>query len=179
MSLAIGAAIRSVGRLPTSRFPTAPVGDPGLFGFLGKAASFIPGPIGAIASKFFKPVVMPGIGTVSNGQIVSKFQATQQAGPPKPGIRAAAERLFPGGETGRFEIVAEQGMKLACAPGHRANKSDYFLKDGTFIQKGTKCVKNRRRNDLNPRALDRAMGRIVGAKKKEAKLKRITIRKKC
>jgi hypothetical protein len=63
------------------------------------------------------------------------------------------------------------GMKLACPGGMHPNKSDYFLKDGTFVPAGTKCVKNRRRNPMNPRALDRAIGRMNGAKRLQSKLR--------
>ena len=51
----------------------------------------------------------------------------------------------------------------ACASGYHLNKSDYFLKSGQFIRKGSACVKNRRRNPLNPRAADRAIGRLRSA----------------
>jgi hypothetical protein len=150
------------------------IGDPGLFGFLGsvakKAAGFLPGPIGGIVTGILGGAAAGGLSR--NGQIVSKFQEIQQLpGPPKPGPIEAIRRAIPGGQTGRFEQVA-------CATGFHPNKADYFLKDGTFVPEGTKCVKNRRRNPLNPKALDRAMGRITSAKKKEENLKRITIRKK-
>ncbi len=55
--------------------------------------------------------------------------------------------------------------RILCAPGCHANKADYFLKGGTFVAAGTRCVTNRRRNPLNPRALDRAAGRLRSAQK--------------
>lgn len=68
---------------------------------------------------------------------------------------------------------------LACPPGFRANKSDYWLKNGTYVPKGTRCVRIRRRNPLNPRALDRATSRVAsfaradkGARKKVKKAAR-------
>lgn len=69
--------------------------------------------------------------------------------------------------------------KIGCPSGYRPNKSDYFLKDGTFVAAGTRCVKVRRRNPLNPRALDRAMSRMTSAKRAAKKIGRISIRKKC
>ena len=163
------------------------VGDPGLFSFLGSAikgaAGLIPGPIGAIARRVFKPSV-PVSGTqpilVSNGQMTtSRFQQApdELLGPPRPGVPAMFQRAFMGGKTGRFE--AQGGMSLACPTGHHPNKSDYFLKDGTFVQKGTQCVKNRRRNPLNARAADRAISRIESAKRATKRLGRVTIKKKC
>lgn len=64
-------------------------------------------------------------------------------------------------------------------PGYRLNKSDYWLRNGTFVPKGTVWVKSRRRNSLNPRALDRALSRVGSAKNAWSKLGRVTIRKAC
>ncbi len=55
--------------------------------------------------------------------------------------------------------------KILCPPGCHANKASYFLKGGTFVEEGSRCVTNRRRNPLNPRALDRAAGRLRSAQK--------------
>lgn len=55
--------------------------------------------------------------------------------------------------------------RLVCPGGCHANKSDYFLRSGAFVPKGSRCVRNRRRNPLNPRAMDRAAGRLRAAKK--------------
>lgn len=166
-------------------------GDPGLFGFLGKVgrtlggiASNIPGPIGFAARgarKIFgnkpgpgQPPVLPGM------QRPPGFPApmmTNMPVLPAPGVRGAVQRFLPGGNTGLMvpsPPAGEVGLK-----GYRLNKSDYFLKDGTFVPAGTRWVRIRRRNALNPRALDRAMGRITSAKNAAVKLGRITIRKKC
>lgn len=154
------------------------IGDPGLFGFVGnvfkKATGLIPGPIGDISRKIFGgQTVVPGPPPIPT----TFFQATPQAGPPSPidRIRTAAQALTPGG-------VEPFGMAvngMGCATGHHPNKSDYFLKDGTFIQKGTRCVKNRRRNPLNARAADRAISRIESAKRATKRLSRVTVRKSC
>jgi hypothetical protein len=81
---------------------------------------------------------------------------------------------------------AQPGTQLACgAPqGTHVNKTSYFRRDGSgnamYVQKGTACVRNRRMNPLNPRALSRAMTRITSAKRAASCLGRITIRKsKC
>ena len=84
------------------------IGDPGLFGSLGKllggAARMIPGPVGAIAGILTgakvkqasqSTVAMPG------GGIPSGF-APQQV--PRPGILAAAQRAIPGGNTGMMTV---------------------------------------------------------------------------
>ena len=51
----------------------------------------------------------------------------------------------------------------ACASGYHLNRSDYFLKSGQFVRKESVCVRNRRRNPLNPKAADRAIGRLRSA----------------
>jgi len=169
------------------------IGDPGLGSFLANtvrgAIGFVRDPVGTIASVLGGALGgQPGV--VSNGQVVTKFKNIQ-AQPPGPNGGILDINPPFGGEKG-FGFTAFGGKGgggtgggmaangNGCMSGFHPNKSSYFLQNGTFIQKGTKCVKNRRRNSLNPRALDRAIGRIVGAKKKEETIKRITVRpKKC
>jgi len=62
------------------------------------------------------------------------------------------------------------GMKLACPSGFHPNKSGYYTHSEGWIPEGSKCVRNRRRNPANPRALDRAIGRLEGAKRLQHKL---------
>ena len=71
------------------------------------------------------------------------------------------------------------GMGVSCPKGFRPNKSSYTLRDGTFVPKGTRCVRNRRLNPMNGRANRRAISRIKSAKRMQKELSRITIRKKC
>jgi hypothetical protein len=92
----------------------------------------------------------------------------------KPGVLAAAQRVIPGGESGYMV----QGMAGPAPSGYHWNKADYFLRDGTFVPKGTKLVKNRRRNPANIRATNRAISRVASAKKHAQTLSRVTIRKK-
>lgn len=56
--------------------------------------------------------------------------------------------------------------------GYRLNKTDYWLKDGTFVPKGTRLVKIRRRNSLNPRAASRALARIDGLRRAMARVEK-------
>lgn len=77
----------------------------------------------------------------------------------------------------------------ATMGGYHVNKTGYWVKvrdqmgnwGGQWqrIEAGTKWVKNRRRNPLNPRAASRAISRITSAKKATAMLGRVSIRKKC
>lgn len=181
-------------------------GDPGLFGSIGKflggaakiATGFIPGPIGGIArgltSRLFRQPPPP-VPTVAP---VSRFAGIQQAVQQRRSARRGARRtgrvratLVPPSielEESLFPPAAQQlgataplaaGTQLACPPGFHANKTNYFLKNGTFVREGTKCVKARRRNPANMRAADRAIGRIESAKKLTKRLGRISIRKEC
>jgi len=159
-------------------------GDPGLFSFLGKAARgitgavsklgipFVSGAAGIAAGLLGRGRVGPGITPLfSPGQpltlMQSRFQGPGQV--PTPGIAGAAQRFMPGGATG-FE---------GCGNGTRPNKSGYWLKSGQYVAPGSVCVKRRRMNPLNPRALSKAMRRIESAKRATTVLSRITIRKKC
>lgn len=170
------------------------MGDPGIFGFLGKVAGgiaktaggLIPGPVGDILEKGGQLISgggpggaagTPGISMTPPSPIGRTFFPQQQPVVPKPGPRGAIERFLPGGETG---YVPAQGTKLACPSGYHPNKSDYFLKDGTFVPKGSKCVKNRRKNPLNPKAASRAISRLEQAKRAVKRLDRVNIKcKKC
>jgi len=71
----------------------------------------------------------------------------------------------PGGGGGGCKVTGTQGAKILCPPGCHPNKAGYHLKSGAFVAEGSRCVTNRRRNPLNPRALDRAAGRLRSAQK--------------
>ena len=163
-------------------------GDPGFFGDLWGG---IKGAVGGALTG--NPLnIIGGAIRGATGQKETVFTATPQLPPmmtmpisvappqqngrqvPRPG--AGAARFWPGGDTGMMDDPSYQAGK-ASSPGYHWNKSGYFLKDGTWVEKGTKQVKNRRRNPLNPRALDRSMSRITSAKRASKKLGRITIRK--
>jgi len=119
-------------------------------------------------------------------------------GDPGASIRVGRTKVQTGGGAGMINVTRSgsrpgTGPVLKMTPsqdfqqappqgsvgGMRLNKSDYFLRDGTFVPRGSRWVKSRRRNPLNPRALDRAIGRISSAKKAAGRLGKITIRKSC
>jgi hypothetical protein len=83
-------------------------------------------------------------------------------------------------EAGRM-MMPGPGRNGAAPPGYHWNKTGYFVKGPppAYIEAGTKLVRNRRRNPLNPRAFDRALGRVSSAKRFGERLGRVTIRKKC
>lgn len=144
-------------------------GDPGLLGFLGGGLKRLAGgavglltggPAGAVAGLL-------GSGRTSAPRVPAASVGLQQRYPvnvPRPGMVGMGQRLIPGGET---------GMGIGCPTGYHANKTDYFLRDGTFVAAGSRCVKNRRRNPMNPRALSRSIGRVDAGKRLQHRLAQI------
>lgn len=149
-------------------------GDPGFFDFIKGAVktgiSLVTGgpaaAVGTAISQFRGGGGRPPPGPVFSAPIVQA-----------PGIGAAISRLVPGGSTGLQVGAVPAGMKLACPGGFHPNKSSYHLMSGAFVVKGSRCVRNRRTNPLNPRAADKAIRRIESAKRATKSLARITIRK--
>jgi len=184
------------------------MGDPGIFGtiksiggkFISSAIDIVPGPIGFAARKarsFVKgrtrgaPAarVRPGVGR--RGRRIDSFQVRGRGTTGRAPSADIDFRINGGGVTEGFPpfldgdvTVGSPGQPVpACPQGQRPNKSSYFRRSPAggvvFIRKGTVCVSSRRRNALNPRALDRAIGRVVSAKKAAKKLGTITVRKTC
>ncbi len=156
-------------------------GDPGFFDFVGKAIKGvtgvvsrlgIPGISGAagLVSGFLGGGRGPGMPGVQQIPLNLMQQGGTPAGMRKPGLLALGQQMVPGGET---------GMGAGCGQGYRPNKSGYYVNGGQYVAPGTTCVKRRRMNPLNPRALSKAMRRIESAKRATTVLNRITIRKKC
>jgi hypothetical protein len=161
-------------------------GDPGLFGTLGKlaggAVGFLTGgPAGAVAG-YKAGGALGGLleGGGSKPAVATPAFAPTTSYPVvgSPGVTGALQRLVPGGATGyQVNAPAAAANGAGCPKGHRLNKSGYWLKNGTYVAPGTKCVKSRRRNPANPRALDRAIGRLNSAKRLQHKLSGFSTRK--
>jgi len=181
-------------------------GDPGLFGFIGKAiggiakvaGSLLPGPAGMIAQGVGgllagngKPknpsvaaiplpaTIMPTLsyaGTPPLAQepdsVVSRGGLTMQ-GPFGLGLQAG------GSQTSYYSPAPTGGAGVACQKGYHLNKSGFYSKSRGWVPAGSVCVKNRKRNPLNPRALSRSIARLHSAKNAAAFLSRVTIREKC
>jgi len=180
---------------------TGYAGDPGFLGTvfggikkgLGIASRFIPIPgvstaIGAATSIYrrFQGRRNPRqIGTRRGrvAEIMPSMPAFQgpTAVEAAPGIRAAIERMIPGGKTGLQVPGTAIGARVP--QGYHLNKSAYWRGAGgmnpQWIPKESIFVKNRKRNPLNPRAWDRAFGRLNSAQNFKKKMGRITIREKC
>jgi hypothetical protein len=179
-------------------------GDPGLFGFIGKAigtvakvaGNIIPGPIGAVAklagtalagngkpqnpSLVAKPLpasVMPILQSQNLPQIPSQTGLVNIVHPPAlvPGVGMVANG---GNQTQSGFGGSSTTTAAACERGYHRNKTGYYSKKYGYIPAGSVCVKNRKRNPLNPRALSRSIARISSAKNAAAFLSRVTVREK-
>ena len=124
---------------------------------VGSAASFIPG-----------SAILRGVGSALSGPKRSQLDSLRLrrgiagGGPaflPTPRLPGATPTGIPTADQARMNAAASG---LVCAPGHRPNKSRYFLLDGTRIDPGTRCVKVRRMEVGNSKALRRSIRRETG-----------------
>jgi len=143
-------------------------GDPGLFGDIWGG---LRGAVGGALKGF------AGYG----GQI----PANPQAGPGGVMIQSPIQLNLPFagapgmGATLRSPFAPQMSSGAGCSmSGYHLNKSDYFLRSGEFVPKGSKWVRNRKRNPANARATSRAISRVVGAKRYATSLQRVSIRKR-
>lgn len=160
-----------------------------------------PGPASSQPTYF--PSSMPGTGGISPSSITSVLK---QALPQRrtTSIVAQSPSIFPTslptpdsikvsgsgimspiGSAGSASATAyfsptQAGAVQPCTlRGYHTNKTRYAVVNGGdpyVVEAGTKCVKNRRRNALNPRALNRAVSRVAAAKKYAKMLDRIEIK---
>lgn len=133
-------------------------GDPQLGGLISLGARLagrgIRGLLGRISGR---SLVRAGVATTAVAAVpaVSSIaRGVPQIAVPMPGgaqFRPGA--LMPGG--------VPAFTPGECPKGFRKNKSSYFLKGGQFIPKGSKCVRYRRMNVANTRALKRSTRRLT------------------
>jgi len=167
---------------------TGYAGDPGLFGSIFSGIKKFGGAvIGATpagrALKFARDAVLGNKQPKMRSRKMRKMQ--QRFAPMQPFTMPGGIRL-PDRAVMASSAQAMNGAGNLPPSGYHWNKTGYYRggRPGSagpveFVAPGTVAVKNRRRNPLNPRALDRSMGRITSAKKAASKLGRITIRKAC
>jgi hypothetical protein len=169
-------------------------GDPGLFSFVGKAiksvGKLIPGVSTAINIAEGVGSLLAGNGKPKNPSIakaaptlpaVNVSSAGMFAGPapalpsmPQQGnqyglvnIQRPGLPMGPGNNTqsqpGGGSWQTSTGAP--CQSGYHRNKHGYYSQRYGWVAAGSVCVKNRKRNPLNPRAASRAMARLHSAKK--------------
>ena len=168
-----------------------PMGDPGFFGDLwggikGAVGGLVTGgPLGAIGGAIGG---FTGAGQTSPTQVPTlppmmtlptQLQAVNGRRPPTTGERI--QEFLPGGKTGyegRTEEEMRAGKRDGLPSGWHWNKSGHFLKSGAYVYPGTKAVRNRKMNPLNPSAVKSSMKRLGRAKTAAKDINRVTIRKK-
>ena len=171
-------------------------GDPGLFSFLGKAigtvakvaGGLLPGPLGGIAKIVgnvlvpAKPISvasvgsMPGVGLRGiTLPVIPGRSIPVGAAAPYPGL--VPPSIFPQQQPGGDFASPRPGA--ACdQSGYHRNRTGYYTKRYGWVEKGSVCVKNRKRNPLNPRALSRSISRLSSAKNAARFLSRVSVREK-
>lgn len=143
------------------------MGDPGLFGFVKKA-------LGSIAKVGGK--IIPGpVGTIlgAAGGVLAGRRMTRSL-PPPPGGGFPVARKFTGVSVGgprginlgiaRTQMVQASAQMVPggdCPKGYHLNKSGYFTSAG-YVPPRSRCVRNRRTDYGNTRALRRADRRLKG-----------------
>jgi hypothetical protein len=174
-------------RSGASRYPRAPMGDPGIFSAIGGALKAVGkvalgtltgGPAGGAAAAI-KSVGGLVLGSGSRGALPMPGGFA----PVGPSSGGTAVAVSGGGEQGMTIRGAQTGTGSVgllyrdphpvatggCPKGYHPNKGAFYQRTPAgnviFVPKGYKCVKNRRRNPLNARALDRAMSRVGSAGK--------------
>jgi len=161
----VSMAIQRAKAGPSGRASAA--GDPGIFGFLGGLAKSAVGLIPGIG-----PIARIGIEAATGGGR-ARAPSTRGRGIALPAFASPGVPSAPA-RTG-LPVPSMNGAGLQ--KGFHLNKSDYFLRDGTFVPAGTRQVRNRRRNALNPKALRRAVSRIDAGKVWQGKLAEISTKK--
>ena len=174
-------------------------GDPGIFGSIGKAlggiarvaGGILPGPLGTVASLAGR--ILPGGKTPAQGTALAPAGLT---GPFTPGAGIQIHGPFGTGiGVGTFGPDLPQQPTGTLTPGgaflpgcqlkgFKPNKSSYFRAvpgspmAGVLVPKGSVCVKSRRMNPTNGRALRRALTRAYAFKKIALKTIRLVDPKK-
>jgi len=126
-------------------------GDPFLGAIAGAVARRVVAPLARKAGRWIGRQTVGGLigrtagAAATAATVVSVGREVMRPGPGRP-IEIDVRNMLPGGEP-----MISRGD---CPPGYHLNKAD-----GPKGAKGTYCVKNRRMNPLNPRALKRGLRR--------------------
>ena len=113
--------------------------------------------LATIRSGSLSPGIRGAIGGIAGGLLpIPSFALDRRPGtvPSRGPIRTRIERILPGGRTGR--------EAQACLAGYHFNKQVSTGRQTMGMEAGTFCVRNRRMNVANPRALRRSLRRVCG-----------------
>ena len=133
-------------------------GDPQLGGLLSLGARLagrgIRGLLGRISGRSIaRAAVGTAVVTAAPGIARTMGRGMDLPIPMPGGARIRPGAFLPGGTP--FFTPGE------CPKGFRKNKSSYFLKNGQHVPRGSKCVRYRRMNVANTRALKRSTRRLT------------------
>lgn len=169
-------------------------GDPGLWSQAKEIGiGLLTGGVTGGMTALGRQLGIPGSPQILSPQINPPF-----GGPPGAGIQITGPGGwglgFEVGEIGQAAAMLQNGGTRTngkAPPGYKWNKTGYWVKGTarspapytnmgpTYIAPGSRLVRIRRRNPLNPRAFDRAVSRVGSAKRFSKKLGRVTIRSTC
>jgi hypothetical protein len=132
-------------------------GDPGIFGFLGRAAK---------AALGFIPGVGPALSTIVGvtGEVIRKPGVMQRVGRVAGGVVARHPVLTAAGAAGALGALGRMtapGQMLGAAAAGGCPKGFHPCKSRHGCKKGP-CVRNRHMRVTNPRALRRGLRRATG-----------------
>jgi len=131
-----------------------PQGDPGLFGFIGKAVKSI----WKVAKPAIGLAIGGPVGALLTGAVVGGAVGTalvpSTGAPPAPPSMPGVGMIQPVVAGITQGVLAGRAMGGVCPSGYHP------AKDGSG-----RCVRNRRMNVANPRALRRSMRRVKGFEK--------------
>lgn len=167
-----------------------------IIGGVGKAIGGLPiigatpvGIAGSLAGKVFapnRPVRPPQDPRLGRPTVNLPFSGARGAGiqtpvgrislfePPQPRGPGGIAGMFPGVPGGVTGFAQDEPACKPTRSGYHLNRSSYFLRDGTFVPKGTRWVKNRKMNKANGRANDKAITRLEGGQKQAIELLKST-----
>jgi len=181
--------LKSVGSAITGALPLAataiagPVGGviaQGVTSVLGKRTPPPPPPGTALVGPV-KPLLPAIRGSASGAAGGPGLGGTISIGGPMGLNVGGGVTLGPGGagvmnidttddtDSGGTQVI--QGTAVCNIKGYHFNKRGYFTKAG-YVPAHSKCVKNRRRNALNPRALHHSVSRLLGFQHAAAKVEK-------
>jgi len=137
---------------------------------LGAATGFFSGggPLGAIRG-FVTSGGRPRASPPKAAAVMSRSRGFGGTGQRfRTGFGASRQRVAgPGAVAGGITVPV--GVGNGCPSGFHPNKTDYMTQAG-FVEAGTRCVRNRRRNLSNGRANTRALRRMAAWDKQERRL---------
>jgi len=149
---------RPTGRLPPPRLPAGSRFQIPTPGFAGRVQRILPG--GSTGFTTIPRSLIPK----GPGGILSAF----------PGVTGGVTGFAEPSRAATVNGCPTDEPRVCPPRGFHLNKSSYFLRDGTFVDRGTKFVRNRRLDNANGRAQGHAITRLEKGAENAKKLLKAT-----